>query len=438
MATPDWASRYRRAVRLGERWLTALRSGDRVFVGSAAGRPCELVSSLAEFVTTHRATMPPPSLTAYHMLGDEDSGLLAAAGDHLRFVGLTFHPSMCSVEPASAVTFLPLTIYQLAKSIDEGRLRFDVALVQTSPPDSDGRMSLGASVDFAGQAVRSARFVVAEVNDRSPRTLGDSFIHVSQVDAAVETSRDLAVADIPTPDPDSDQIADLVLDLIPDRATVEVGIGSVMSAVLSRLSARRDLGLHTGLLTDPMVDLITSGVVTNRWKGIDDGVTVANQCRGTGRLYGFLHNNQSVSLRPARYTHDPRTLASLRCFRAINSAIEVDLLGRVNAEFVDARRVSSVGGLADFVAAANIQDSARSVIALRSTSRGRNQTRIVPTLAGSGVTLPAHLADLVVTEHGIADLRGADADARADAMIAIAHPAFRSELEIARRKFTKL
>jgi 4-hydroxybutyrate CoA-transferase len=436
LAPPDWASRYRRALTLGERWLDALRAGDRIFVGSAAGRPCELVSSLAAFVT-HAAAVP-PSLTAYHMLGNEDSGLLAAAGDHLRFVGLTFHPSMGAVEPAGAVTFLPLTIYQLANAIDEGRLRFEVALIQTSPPDADGRMSLGASVDFAGQAVRCARFVVAEVNDRSPRTLGDSFIHVSDVDAAVETSRDLAPADVPSPDPDSDRIADRVLDLIPDRATVEIGIGSVMTAVLLRLSARRELGLHTGLLTDPMVDLIASGVVTNRWKGIDDGVTVANQCRGTSRLYGFLHNNPSVSLRPARYTHDPGTLASLRCFRAINSAIEVDLLGRVNAEFVGARRVSSVGGLADFVAAASVRDSARSVIALRSTTRDRQHTRIVPTLASSGVTLPAHLADLVVTEHGIADLRGADAAARAKAMITIAHPAFRSELETARRELTKL
>ncbi|HXC79414.1 MAG TPA: acetyl-CoA hydrolase/transferase C-terminal domain-containing protein, partial [Candidatus Acidoferrum sp.] len=190
---------------------------------------------------------------------------------------------------------------------------------------------------------------------------------------------------------------------------------------------RAELGLHTGLIIEPMVALIEAGVITNQWKGIDRGVSVANQCRGSRRLYDFLDDNPQVSMRPARYTHDPGVLASLRNFRAINSAIEVDLLGQVNSEFVGGRRMSSSGGLTDFVKAGQVVDGARSIIALRSTTRRGDRSRIVPSLT-DGVTLTADLADVVVTENGIADLRGLPADKRARALIEIADERFRDQL----------
>jgi 4-hydroxybutyrate CoA-transferase len=269
---------------------------------------------------------------------------------------------------------------------------------------------------------------VAQVNARSPRTLGDCFIHASEIDAAIEVSTELVEFGVEPADDQGRRIAEHVLELVPDRSTIEMGVGAVMTAILEGLADRAELGLHTGLIIEPMVALIEAGVITNQWKGVDQGVSVANQCRGSRRLYDFLDDNPAVSMRPARYTHDPRVLGSLRNFRAINSAIEVDLLGQVNSEFVGGRRISSSGGLADFVRAGQNVDGARSIIALRSTTRSGEQSRIVPRLL-DGVTVTADLADVVVTENGIADLRGLPADRRARALIEIADVRFRDQLQ---------
>lgn len=423
MVTAPWAAQYQAALGAGASWLKSLRPGDQVFLGSACGEPAELIAQLLAGVQTGATR----GLTVYQMMRGGDRTLVSAAGPDLNLVGITYHPDLGEAVERGYASFLPISICEIARNIDEGRLKFDVALIQTSPPDPDGNMSLGVSVDFAAQAVRQSRVVVAQVNDRSPRTLGDCFVNASEIDAAIEVSRELVDFAVEPADDQGRRIAAHVLNLVPDRSTIEMGIGAVMTAILEALQVRAGLGLHTGLIIEPMVDLIEAGVITNEWKGVDPGVSVANQCRGSRRLYDFLNENPAVSMRPASYTHDRRVLGSLRNFRAINSAIEVDLLGQVNSEFVGGRRVSSTGGLADFVRAGQVIEGARSIIALRSTARRGEQSRIVPRLT-DGVTVTADLADVVVTENGVADLRGLSAGRRARALIEIADERFRDQL----------
>ena len=419
-----WTDQYRRALAARDSWLNRIRPGDHIFVGSACGEPTDLIEQLVQAVRERQVR----NVTVYQMLRSGVRHLLDAAGPDLHLVGIHFHSELAGVVERGYGSFLPIGIQQIARNIDEGRIKFDVALIQASHPDDDGHMSLGVSVDFAAQAVRQSRLVVVQVNDRSPRTRGDCSIHASEVDVAIEVSHEIGEMEFEPADEGARKIARLAVDLIPDRSTIEMGIGAVMTSILEGLRERVDLGLHTGLIIEPMMDLIEAGVITNLWKGIDRGVSVANQCRGTRRLYDFLNNNPAVSMRPASYTHDPRVLGSLRNFRAINSAIEVDLLGQVNSEFVAGRRVSSTGGLIDFVKSCQTTEGARSIIALRSTAGRGKHSRIVSSLGG-GVTLTAELADIVVTEHGVADLRGMRSDQRATAMIAIADPTFRDQLQ---------
>jgi acyl-CoA hydrolase len=395
-----------------------------VFLGSACGEPRQLIDELSALVDEGELD----NITAFQMPWRSDHGILASVGPRLRFVGLTFHPSLSRLMASGAASFMPTSIFQISREIDVGALSFDVALVQVAPPDERGSLSLGVSVDFAAQAVRQARYVVAEITEQCPRSLGDAGLHISDVDAAIVTTGGPAEWIAASTNDEARRIADNLLPYIPDRSTIEIGMGSVMTAVLESLRGRRDIGLHTGLLTEPMMDLVESGVITNAYKGIDQGVSVANQCRGTRRLYDFVDRNQNVALRPARYTHDHRTLARLQNFRAINSAIQVDLIGQVNSEFVDGARVSSNGGLTDFVRACQEGAEARSIIALRSTTSS-GASRIVPDLSGTpAVTLTADLADVVVTEYGAAELRSLDALARADALIGVAHPEHRENL----------
>lgn len=420
----SWRGHYATAVQVGQRWVEQLRDGDHVFISSACGEPSELIAQLVEAVQAGTVRR----ITAYQMLRGGQRHLVRAASADLHLVGLTYHADLEEMVERGHASFLPLSIYDIARSIDEGRIRFDVALVQTSPPDSNGKLSLGVSVDFAAQAVRQSRFAVAQVNEHSPHTQGDSCIDATEIHAAVEASSPLIEYEVEPSDDAGRKIAANVLELVPDRSTIEIGVGAVMTAILEGLRDRTELGLHTGLFIEPMINLIESGVIVDLWKGVDSGVSVANQARGTRRLYEFLDSNARISMRPARYTHDPSVLASLHSFRAINSAIEVDLLGQVNAEFIGARRVSSGGGLTDFVRAAHVAQGGRSIIALRSTGRRGEQSRIVPRLT-HGVTLTPDLADMVVTENGIADLRGLAADRRADALIQLADIRFRDQLQ---------
>lgn len=416
-ADANWARHYQQARAAGLAALDGVRPGSRVFISSACAEPATVVAELVRRAEAGELR----DVSSFMMLGGSSGALLAAAREGHQIVAITASTKWAS-------DFFPWTIYQTSDLMRRGELHFDVAVIHTTPPDEDGLMSLGVSVDFARQAVEQARIVIAEVNPRMPYTLGDSHVHVSQVDGLVEVNYPLA-EEVPAPSSATARaVAGHVLTHVPDGATIEVGVGRIMTAVLGALTARNELGLHTGLLIEPMVDLIESGNITNSRKTRDRGVSVANQGRGRQRLYDFVHRNPAVHFMPASYTHSPAVLTNLPDFRAINSALEVDLMGRVNAEVRDGRRVSSTGGLGDFARAAAYGPGGRSVIALASTADGGAASRIVPRLDAGAVTLTADLADLVVTEHGSAVLRGKRPHERALALLAIADPRHRDWL----------
>jgi 4-hydroxybutyrate CoA-transferase len=420
----EWRQAYAAALASGANWVGGILPGDHIFIGSASGEPTALVTDLMS--GAERGDIP--SVSAYQMFGRRRHGILQGHSNRVRVIGLNATPDLVTAMATRAATYLPLTIFQLASAIAKGRLHFDASLVHVSPPDAEGYMSFGVSVDFSADACRQSRLVVAQVNPHMPRTFGAQ-LHVSEVNAVVEIDAPIPTDHRLAPEREAQRIGEHTAELIPHGATLEFGVGGVMTAVLDALRDHRDIGLHTGLLVDPMAELIERGVVTNAQKGIDVGVTVANQARGTERLYAFLDGNPVIAMRPASYTHDPDVLRTLRHFTAINSAIEVDLLGRVNSEFVDGRRVASSSGLPDFVRAVQANSDGRSIIALRSTAADGSVSRIRTQLGDNpGATLTADLADLVVTEHGIADLREADEAQRAERMIAIADPQFRERL----------
>lgn len=415
--TVGWAGDYQRAFASGLTPLDGVRSGDCVFISSACAEPATVIADLVRRAEAGQLR----GVTSFMMLGGSSALLLDAARQGHRVVAITASTKWSS-------DFFPWTIYQTSDLMQSGELRFDVAIVHTTPPDQDGLMSLGVSVDFARQAVTQARTVIAEVNPRMPYTLGDSHIHVSGVDGLIEVDYPLTEEAPAEPSAAARAVAQYVLDHVPDGATIEIGVGRIMTAVLAAMADRNEIGLHTGLLIDAMVDLIEHGNVTNSRKALDQGVSVANQGRGGQRLYDFVHRNPAVHFMPASYTHSPAVLSQLPDFRAINSALEVDLMGRVNAEVRGGRRVSSTGGLGDFARAAAYVPRGRSIIALAATADGGAASRIVPRLDAGAVTLTADLADIVVTEHGAAVLRGKRPHDRAEALIAIADPRHRDWL----------
>jgi acyl-CoA hydrolase len=310
--------------------------------------------------------------------------------------------------------------------------------VQLSPAAADGRHSLGLAADYVRSAMARARTVIAEVNDQVPQTLGDGWVDRSELDHVVRTSRPPVFVPSRPPGPVEERIGSLVAALVPDAAVLQLGIGSVPHAIAGSLLAKEDLGVHCGVVGDWIVDLMEGGPVTNARKPIDVGVTVTGTVFGTRRLYDFVHQNPDIQLRPISYTHDPAVLRRLDHLMAINSAVEVDVTGQVNAETLEGRHIGAVGGQVDFVRAALASPGGRSIIVLPSTARGGRVSRIVPRLADAVVTTPRSDADLVVTEHGVADLRGVPLRERARRLIEIADPRFRDELESQVRSWRRM
>jgi acyl-CoA hydrolase len=305
----------------------------------------------------------------------------------------------------------------------------DAVIVHATPPDRAGYLSLGVSTSYPLPAARRAPLVIAQVNPRMPRTLGNAFLHRSQVDCWAEAEHPLLEYP-PTPVGEVERrIAAHVADLVPDGATLQVGIGSIPQAVMEALRGKRDLGVHS-LLVDHMLPLVEAGVITNARKRLHPGRMDIGEIMGTRRLFEWSHENRAINMEPSDILHDPQVVGGLGDFVSVNSALEVDLLGQVNAESVDGRQWSGVGGQFDFVLGATRASGGRGIVALPSTGKGGARSRIVGRLAaGARVTAPRFLADYVVTEHGIARLRGESDAGRARALARVAHPAFRDELE---------
>jgi acetyl-CoA hydrolase len=324
---------------------------------------------------------------------------------------------------------IPANISNLSDLVATGRVPVDIVLIQVTGPDAAGRYSAGIGIEHLQDAMARARLVIAQVNPELPWTEGDTVVAPGLIDILVPAPHPLLELPPRPAGPAEQAIAGHIASLVPDRATIELGIGAIPEAATRALLGKQGLGIHSGAIGDGVMALIEAGVVDNRHKEIDPGVTVALMLMGSRRLYAWADRNPKLVMRGPRYTHDALVLGSFRRFVAINGALEVDLTGQVNAETAGRRHVGLVGGQMDFVRAANRAPEGRSIIALQAASRDGKRSRIVARLEDGVVTTPRAEADCVVTEFGIAELKGRTLAERARAMTAIADPAFRTELE---------
>ncbi|MBV8362418.1 MAG: acetyl-CoA hydrolase/transferase family protein, partial [Deltaproteobacteria bacterium] len=330
---------------------------------------------------------------------------------------------------AGVLRVIPAHLSALNPWFESGVLRADVVLAHLSAPDENGQYSFGTAHDYAPAAMRRARVVIAEVNDQLPWTFCEPPVDPARLDVIVRTSRRPAQMAAEPVGPLEQEIAYHVGRYIDDGTTIQIGIGAIPYAVLAGLGDRRDLGVHSGLITDRIADLIEQGVVTNARKPLDTGITTTAILAGSNRLYSFAHRNPAIRLFTYAHTHNAQVLSRLDKFVAINSAVEVDLTGQVNAEVASGVYVGGTGGQGDFVRGAMTAARGHSIIALPSTARDGAVSRIVPILRDVPVTTPRSDADIIVTEFGAAELRGQPIDERIRRMIAISHPNFRETLE---------
>ena len=329
---------------------------------------------------------------------------------------------------------IPCSLSETPRMIASGAVRCDVVFLMVSEPDADGFVSLGTSVDYMPEAIRKARCVVAQVNAYMPYTYGDARVHVSQIDAFVRCDAPLLPA-APVPPSATDlAIGRHCAELIPDGATLQIGIGNIPTAVLSQLHGHKDLGVHSEMFSDSVIPLVESGVINGRCKTTDRGKLVAMFLKGSQRLYDFVDHNSDVMMRDVGYTNNPAVIASNPRVVALNSAIEIDLTGQVCSDSIGPRIFSGSGGQLDFVLGATYSDGGVPIIAMPSmTSKGKS--KIVPTLtAGAGVVTPRTLVRWVVTEFGAVDLYGLTLQQRAKALISIAHPSVREGLKAETRR----
>ncbi len=327
---------------------------------------------------------------------------------------------------AGVLRILPSHYSTFAKMLANGELRVDVLILQVAPADREGRYSLSLSCEYLLGCVDNARLVIAEVNEQAPWTYGERTLEARDLDVIVHTNRPLNESRPATLRETDQLIASHIAGLVDDGATLQTGIGSIPDAALSALAQHRDLGVHSGSLSDGIAALMQAGAITNRRKPIDPGISVGGVLMGSEALYTFAHNNPAIALRATQYTHDADVLANFDRFVSINSAVEVDLTGQINSEVASGSYVGAVGGALDFTRAAHRSRGGLPIIALPATAG--TQSRIVHRISGP-VTIGRSDAGLIVTEFGVADLRGLTLDQRVKKMLAIAHPAHRAALE---------
>ena len=398
-----------------------IRPGDHVLWSHACSEP----STLLEALLAQRA-----ALGGVHCFAATSfsQALKPEHADHLTFSSIGAIGTLRNLAKAHVLSVVPCHIGQMPQFIAEGVIRCDVFFVQVSPPDRGGRYSLGVLNDYVRAAVAKARVVVAEVNERVPRTVCDHHLLDEDIDIRVHTSRPLIEFEAPPIGPTDRAIAGFAAAYIHDGTILQTGIGAVPDAIMQLIGDRRHLGVHSGMIGDPVVDLMQSGAITNASKPIDVGVTICGSLTGSRRLFDFAHENPALRLSDASYTHGDAVLARLPRLVTINSALEVDLTGQVNAEQAGPLYIGGTGGQVDYVRAGFRSEGGCSLIALPATAVGGKASRIVRQLSGP-VTTARSEVDVIVTEFGAAELRGQPIAERARRLAAIAHPLFREELE---------
>ena len=407
----------------------AIRRGDHLFVGTACGEPQHLVQALGDYVDKHPKAFFDAEVIQVWTLGVapyDDEKFKQNFRHNSFFVGANTRDAV----NAGLADYTPIFLSQVPDLFYRKFIPIDIAIVQVSPPDGNGYMSLGVSVDITKAGVEVASKVIAQVNSNMPRVHGDTFIHIRDVDFIVPFDEPLLTYDPSVPDVLVRQIGRYVARIVEDGDTIQVGYGSLPSAILANLEDKKHLGVHTELLSDGIVNLMQKGVIDNTRKTLDRGKTVASFCMGTPETYEYIHDNPSIDFRPIDYTNNPLNIARNANMTAINMGLEIDLTGQATAESIGKTFYSGIGGQADFMRGAVLAPGGKTILALPSTAGAEGEvSRIIPSMTqGAGVTLTRGDIQYVVTEYGIAYLHGKNVRERAMELISIAHPKFRTWL----------
>jgi len=404
--------------------MRIVRSGDTVFLHQGCSEPEACVAALVQRAGELR------DVTIIHMMtyGSAEYTKPQYEGVFRHkafFIGANVREA---VQDARA-DYIPIFLHEIEGLFEHGEIPVDVAVIQCTPPDEHGYMSLGAGVDINFAAIKAARHVIFEVNDQAPRTLGNSFVHVRQADQIVEASYPLAEHHTSEVEEVHRVIARQIANMVPDGATLQTGIGAVPETLLTYLKDHKDLGVHTEMFSDGVIDLMQSGVINNARKTLHPNKTIAGFVLGTKRLFDFIHNNPAIELHPTSYVNNPEVIARNDRMVAVNAAIEVDLTGQVCSDSIGAKPYSGIGGQVDFIRGAARSKGGLPIIAITSTVKDGEISRIVPVLKpGAGVVTSRGDVHYVVTEYGVAYLHGKSIRERAEALIQAAHPKFRDEL----------
>ncbi len=430
-----WVEQYKNKIVTAEEAVRAIQSNQRVFLTGNCSIPQKTLQALVDYAPNLENVEICSALT----IGKAPDYLAPELEGHLRansfFIG---HQVRKAVHEGRA-DFTPVLLSEFPLLFKNRILPVDVALVHLSPPDEHGFCSLGIETGLTKSPAESARIIIAEVNEQMPRTLGDAFIHINRIHYIVPTNYPLNETAFSSEGNDEvvEKIASFIAELIPDGATMQMGIGAIPDGVLKHLYSKRDLGVHSELFSNGVIDLVEAGVLTNARKTLHPGKIVAGFIIGNKRLYDWVDDNPLIELHPTEYINDPATVAKNERMVAINSAIEIDLTGQICADSIGTKLYSGVGGQLDFIYGASKAKDGVPIIALPSTtilrdSEGKTRlvSRIVSMLKhGAGVVTSRNHVHYIVTEYGIADLYGKSIRQRSQALIKIAHPEFRQSLE---------
>lgn len=420
----EWKSIYKSKLVSADQAVKNIKSGDRVVLQHAAGEPLTLVDAMVKNKDAYK------DVEIVHLVAlGKGEYTMPEMSDSFTHNALFVGASTRKAVNDARADFTPCFFSEVPKMFKENYLPVNVALIQVTPPDAHGFCSFGVSVDYTKGAAECAKVVIAQVNEKMPRTFGDSLIHVSEIDYIVEASEQLLEINPPKITEIERAIGENCAKLVEDGSTLQLGIGAIPDAVLMFLKDKKDLGIHSEMISDGVLDLIEAGVITNKMKSIHKGKIIVTFLMGTQKLYDFIDNNPMIEMYPVDYVNNPMVVAKNYKMVCINSCIQVDLMGQVCAESIGLRQFSGVGGQVDFGRGASMAEHGKSIIAMPSTAAHGKISRIVPILdEGAAVTTSRNDVHYIVTEYGIANLKGKSLKERARALISIAHPNFRAKL----------
>ena len=423
-----WRQRYPEKFSEENRIFSNIRRGNKIFIGTACGEPQYLVKALVGYVEKYPKALADTELMQVWTLGVapwKDEKFNYNFRHNSFFIGDNTREKVNT----GFADYTPIFLSRIPQLLKTRAIDIDVALIQVSMPDKNGYVSLGISVDITKAAMESAKLVIVQINPRMPRVLGDTFVHLRDIDYLIYHEEELLEFSAKVPGHISQKIGKYVARIIEDGDTIQLGYGSMPNAILANITNKKNLGIHSELLTNSMVRLIKRGVINNSMKSIDKGKTIASFCMASRETYDFIDDNPGVEFKEVSYTNNPLVIAEIENMTAINAALQVDLTGQSTSESIGSMFYSGIGGHADFMRGANLSPNGKTILVMQATARDGEFSRIVPFLdSGAGVTLNRGDINYIVTEYGVAYLHGKNIRERAMDIISIAHPKFRAEL----------